>query len=192
MSAVLLRHGGTVEKFIGDAIVAVFGVPVLHEDDALRAVRAAAEMRERLVTVKPVGMQTSSVAPGSVSPLQLVATFHAPVAGPSHVFVQGETAAGAIALRAPSGAWKPKAAATAPADPLVLGVEPELAANASAATVTSTAILETLDPPQIVVRGDFRAADPSLSGWLRRGATASGTSPVLQLRQEKSTEASAV
>ena len=44
MQAVLERHGGTVEKFIGDAVMAVFGVPLLHEDDALRAVRAAVEM----------------------------------------------------------------------------------------------------------------------------------------------------
>ena len=37
---VVERHGGSVEKFIGDAVMAVFGVPVLHEDDPLRAVRA--------------------------------------------------------------------------------------------------------------------------------------------------------
>ena len=48
MQSAVTRHGGIVEKFIGDAVMAVFGVPVLHEDDALRAVRAAAEMRESL------------------------------------------------------------------------------------------------------------------------------------------------
>ncbi len=45
---VLERHGGTVEKFVGDAVMAVFGIPTLHEDDALRAVRAAAELDQAL------------------------------------------------------------------------------------------------------------------------------------------------
>ena len=51
MRTVLERHGGTVEKFIGDAVMAVFGTPVAHEDDALRAVRAAAEMRVALAAL---------------------------------------------------------------------------------------------------------------------------------------------
>ena len=45
---VLERHGGTVEKFIGDAVMAVFGIPTQHEDDALRACRAAMEMQDEL------------------------------------------------------------------------------------------------------------------------------------------------
>ena len=48
MRSAIERHGGTVEKFIGDAVMAVFGVPVVHEDDALRAARAAIDMREAL------------------------------------------------------------------------------------------------------------------------------------------------
>jgi class 3 adenylate cyclase/tetratricopeptide (TPR) repeat protein len=48
MTTVIERHGGTLEKFAGDAILGTFGVPISHEDDALRAVRAAVEMRDAL------------------------------------------------------------------------------------------------------------------------------------------------
>ena len=48
MRDVIESHGGTVEKYIGDAIMAVFGIPTLHEDDAVRALRAAAGMRDAL------------------------------------------------------------------------------------------------------------------------------------------------
>ncbi|HZI36218.1 MAG TPA: AAA family ATPase [Gaiellales bacterium] len=64
---IIERHGGTVEKFIGDAVMAAFGVPVVHEDDALRAVRAAAELREALgerqVTIR-VGVATGQALTG--------------------------------------------------------------------------------------------------------------------------------
>src|SRR5258708_35662410 len=59
MRRVLERNGGTVEKYIGDAIMAVFGLPRLHEDDALRAVRAAFEMRTALQRLN-VRLQASS------------------------------------------------------------------------------------------------------------------------------------
>jgi class 3 adenylate cyclase/tetratricopeptide (TPR) repeat protein len=51
MKEAVESHGGTVEKFVGDAVMAVFGVPRVHEDDALRAVRAAAQMRENFVAL---------------------------------------------------------------------------------------------------------------------------------------------
>jgi class 3 adenylate cyclase/tetratricopeptide (TPR) repeat protein len=61
---VLEQHGGTVEKFIGDAVVAVFGVPIVHEDDALRAVRAASQIRAVLSELRipaRIGVNTGEV-----------------------------------------------------------------------------------------------------------------------------------
>ena len=68
MKAIVERHGGTVEKFIGDAVMAVFGVPVVREDDALRAVRAAAEMRDALPELRlqaRIGINTGEVVTGT-------------------------------------------------------------------------------------------------------------------------------
>ncbi len=59
------RHGGTVEKFIGDAVMAVFGVPVVREDDALRAVRAAVELREGVEIDVRIGVNTGEVVTGT-------------------------------------------------------------------------------------------------------------------------------
>ena len=72
MKTIVERHGGTVEKFIGDAVMAVFGVPVLHEDDALRAVRAAAEMRDALPALGVegrIGVTTGEVVTGTAERL---------------------------------------------------------------------------------------------------------------------------
>ena len=64
---ILERHGGTVEKFIGDAVMAVFGVPRAHEDDALRAVRAAVELRTAVAEIGlrgRIGVNTGQVVAG--------------------------------------------------------------------------------------------------------------------------------
>jgi class 3 adenylate cyclase len=68
MKGIVERHGATVEKFIGDAVMAVFGVPQAHEDDALRAVRAAAEMRDALPELGiegRIGVTTGEVVTGT-------------------------------------------------------------------------------------------------------------------------------
>lgn len=62
LERVIVEHGGLVEKFIGDAVMAVFGLPVAHEDDALRAVKAAAEIRTRLVPAPPRALSASNSA----------------------------------------------------------------------------------------------------------------------------------
>jgi class 3 adenylate cyclase/tetratricopeptide (TPR) repeat protein len=78
MRAAIDSYGGTVEKFIGDAVVGVFGVPVAHEDDALRGTQAALEMQKRIQVLNArldrnfgvrllirVGVNTGEVAVGN-------------------------------------------------------------------------------------------------------------------------------
>ncbi len=87
MKAALERHGGTVEKFIGDAVMAVFGLPRVHEDDPLRAVRAAADMQRRLASLNErletdwgvrlenrIGVNTGEVVAGDVTAGQRLVT----------------------------------------------------------------------------------------------------------------------
>jgi class 3 adenylate cyclase/tetratricopeptide (TPR) repeat protein len=68
MKGIVEAHGGTVEKFIGDAVMAVFGVPIVHEDDALRAARAGLEMRDALPELgvqARIGLNTGEVVTGT-------------------------------------------------------------------------------------------------------------------------------
>ena len=57
-AAVIEHHGGTVEKFVGDEVMAVFGVPIVREDDALRAVRAAVALRDSVARLDGLRRET--------------------------------------------------------------------------------------------------------------------------------------
>jgi len=99
MSGIVETHGGSVEKFIGDAVMAVFGVPVAHEDDALRACRAAVEMRDVLPELGVegrIGVNTGEVLAGTEERLATgdavnVAARLEQAAEPGEVLIGGET-----------------------------------------------------------------------------------------------------
>src|SRR6478672_1223275 len=86
--AALERHGGAVEKFIGDAVVGMFGVPEAHEDDALRACRAALEIQEQtrsldLGVAVRIGVNTGEVVAGDAARREMFASGYAVVLGDS-------------------------------------------------------------------------------------------------------------
>src|SRR5919204_5566617 len=91
MRPIVESHGGTLAKFLGDAVLAVFGIPTLHEDDALRALRTAVEMQARVTRLNPeferrFGITISTrtgVNTGAVAGTGLV---------PDRNFVAGDTA----------------------------------------------------------------------------------------------------
>src|SRR5438067_5428372 len=101
MKAIVEAHGGTVEKFIGDAVMAVFGIPTAHEDDALRACRAAVEMRDALPELGiagRIGVNTGEVVTGTSERLATgdavnVAARFEQAAAPGEVLIGTETLA---------------------------------------------------------------------------------------------------
>jgi class 3 adenylate cyclase len=152
MGAVVERFGGSVDKVIGDAIMAVFGVPVAHEDDAERAVRAALEI-QRLASERAadfgglcvrIGVNTGEVMFARVGPQ-----------GRREFTVMGDTVNSAARLQA------------AAAPEAVLAGEETQAASARAITY------EALEP--IPVKGK----QVPMAAWLARAATSSpGDRPV--------------
>ncbi len=130
MRAALERHGGTVEKFIGDAVMAVFGIPQVHEDDALRAVRAAAEMREALKLLNKeleldhgttlacrIGVNTGKVMAGDPTAGQALVTGDAVNVAAR---LEQVAAPGEILLGAETNRMVRDAAVTEPIDPVEL------------------------------------------------------------------------
>src|SRR5437870_6139338 len=130
MQVTIERHGGTVEKFIGDAIMAVFGLPTLHEDDALRAVRAAVEMQTALAQLNEelerdhgfriatrTGVNTGEVIAGDAGAAQKLATGDA-----VNVAARLEQAAGAggIVIGAETHRLVAEAVQAEPLEPLAL------------------------------------------------------------------------
>jgi class 3 adenylate cyclase/tetratricopeptide (TPR) repeat protein len=99
MKQILESHGGSVEKFIGDAVMAVFGVPQVHEDDALRAVRAAVEMRDAVPELglqARIGVNTGEVVTGTQERLATgdavnVAARLEQAASPGEILIGSET-----------------------------------------------------------------------------------------------------
>jgi class 3 adenylate cyclase/tetratricopeptide (TPR) repeat protein len=99
MRAVVERHHGSVQKFIGDAVVAAFGVPVVREDDALRAVRAAAAMQDAVAELGAglevrIGVATGEVMVGDAvvvgETVQLATRLQA-AAGPGQILLDRRT-----------------------------------------------------------------------------------------------------
>ena len=137
MKSIVERHGGSVEKFIGDAVMAVFGVPVVHEDDALRAVRAAVEMRDALPELGlqgRIGVMTGEVVTGTEERL---------VTGDAvNVAARLEQAAqpGEVLVGQPTLALVRDAVEVEPVEPLAL--------KGKAAPVPAYRLLRVLDAPE--------------------------------------------
>ena len=176
MRQAIERHGGTVEKFIGDAVMAVFGIPRAHEDDALRAVRAAGDMKRRARANQRrvagalgrqlqarTGVNTGEVVVGNVSSGHSFVTADA-----VNVAARLEQAAspGEVLLGAPTFRLVQDAVKAEPVEPLELkGKSAPVAAYRLLGLEDDgvPALRRRLDSPLIGREGGTRAAGADLS-----------------------------
>ena len=161
MRAIVESHGGTVEKFIGDAVMAVFGVPAAHEDDALRACRAAVEMRDALPELGirgRIGVNTGEVVTGTAERL---ATGDA-----VNVAARLEQAAapGEVLIGEATHALVREAVVAEPVEPLELKGKSE--------PVPAFRLLSVLDAPERSHASRFVGREPELARSRRRGSGA--------------------
>ena len=161
MGAVLESHGGTLEKFIGDAVMAVFGIPELHEDDALRAVRAATDLRLALAGLNEeleqqlgvrigirVGVNTGEVVAGDGTGGQRLVTGD-PVTTAKRLEESART--GEILVGETTRRLVENAVVLEPRDPLTLKgkSDPVVAWNALAIVEGASAYARRLDAPLV-------------------------------------------
>jgi class 3 adenylate cyclase/tetratricopeptide (TPR) repeat protein len=152
---VLERHGGTIEKFVGDAVMAAFGIPVVHEDDAVRAVRAAVELRAAIAELNDeleraygrrlgvrTGVNTGEVVAGDPAQGQAFATGDAVV-----VAQRLEAAAGGGEILIGEATWRLVRDAVT-AEPL-----PPIAVKGKSEPVAAWRLLDV---------------EPGAAGWSRR------------------------
>ena len=152
MKAIVESHGGTVEKFIGDAVMAVFGIPAAHEDDALRACRAAVEMRDALPELGirgRIGVNTGEVVTGTEERLATgdavnVAARFEQAAAPGEVLIGEDTQTLAH-----------EAVVTEPVEPLMLKGKSE--------PVAAFRLLSVLDAPERSHASRFVGREPELA-----------------------------
>jgi class 3 adenylate cyclase/tetratricopeptide (TPR) repeat protein len=165
MKAIVDSHGGTVEKFIGDAVMAVFGIPAAHEDDALRACRAAVEIRDALPELGiggRIGVTTGEVVTGTSERL---ATGDA-----VNVAARLEQAAtpGEVLIGEATHALVHEAAVAEPVEPLTLKGKSE--------PVPAYRLLSVLDAPERSHGSRFVGREPELAqiveAWERAKAQA--------------------
>ena len=176
MRTVLERHGGTVEKYIGDAVMAVFGIPAVHEDDALRAVRAASEMRDALATLNKelerdrgvtiasrIGVNTGDVVAGDAAARQSLVT-----GDPVNVAARLEQAAtpGEILIGAPTMNLVRDAVVAEPIEPLTLKGKTGMVAAFRLVEVApdSLGVARRLDTPMV---GRARELDALREAFVR-------------------------